>query len=353
MSPDLLVRSSRGLRLRMTVLLMAGLLFAGVGFEVLLVSVVRHSEYQELESRARSLARLMAERSVTPVVVGDRVELGRQVHRAITEPDVLGAGVYSERGRALAQRSRVAELWPGLGPLRGRVEPRTVVVVRRRVQDGEVLDAVIPVMRPAGRAGTLGEASQLFGFADLGRAPAESHLGWVRLVISTDRAREAAGTAGRLGLLLLLATLILGLFGVSLYVGVIVRPLREAGDLAREIASGQLDRRLPVRSADELGDLAGSMNTMAAALKEARGAAEAEAEALRTASAAVLSIARGARAAHDLPSIFGMVASEVRRVTHCRAVALALAGPQQTIPSFEHFDPPPPWGGLDEGTPAA
>ena len=82
-----------------------------------------------------------------------------------------------------------------------------------------------------------------------------------------------------------------------------------AGALAREIASGQLERRL-ARSTDELGDLAGSMNTMAGALQEARRQTEAEAEALRTASTAMLSIARGARAAHDPRSIFEIVAHE-------------------------------------------
>ena len=71
-------------------LLMAGVLFAGVGFEVLLTTLTWNREYRELESRAGSLARLMAERAVTPVVVNDHAELELQVQRALVEPDIAG-----------------------------------------------------------------------------------------------------------------------------------------------------------------------------------------------------------------------------------------------------------------------
>jgi signal transduction histidine kinase/CheY-like chemotaxis protein len=327
---------------------MAALLFVGVGFEVLLVAVTRHSEYQELEARTRALTRLIAERSVIPLVVNDRAELTLEVRRAIAVQDVVGAGVYGPDGSALTQRTHVPGLWSQLGPLPPGLSPTAVTVLVRRTTDGDVLDAVAPILRPASQAASLREARQIFGLAG-DSPPSEPQLGWVRLVASTEQAHAAMGDAARLGLALLLLTLIVGLFVVSLYVGVIVRPLREAGDLAREIASGHLERRLPVRSADELGDLAGSMNTMAGALLEARRKAESEAEALRGAAAAMLSIARGARAAHDPQSVFQMVAHEVRRVTRCRAVALAAPPPHQTRPVFQHFDPPAPWGGITEG----
>jgi len=335
----------------MTILLMAGVLFASVGFEVLLTTLTWNREYRDLESRAGSLARLMAERSATPVVVNDRAELERQVQRALIEPDMQAAAIYPPRGPALAQLALDAALWTGLGAPGGGTARGTVVVVHRRVNGGEVLDAIAPITHGQELRGTMGEAIQLFGFSSTPYAPATGHLGWVRLVVSTQRARHAVRTAAHLGLLLLVLTAALGYLAVSLFVGVIIRPLREAGDLAREIASGQLERRLPVRSADELGDLAGSMNTMAAALQKARRETEAEAWALRTASTAMLSIARGARAAHDPRSIFEIVAHEVKRVTRARAVALAAPSLNQPVPEFIHFEPPAPWGGLQQGMP--
>ena len=346
----LLARPRRGLQTRMTILLMAGVLFAGVGSEVLLTTLTWNREYQALESRVGSLARLMAERSVTPVVVNDRVELTRQVHRALIEPDLEAAAIYPARGPALARCTLDPALWAELGTPGGGAAHGTVVVVRRRVNGGEVLDAVAPIVR-SGQAGSLDEASQLFGFSSSTSATAAGQLGWVQLVVSTGRARHAVQTAARLGLLLLALTVVLGLFAVKLYVRVIIRPLREAGNLAREIASGQLDRRLPVRGADELGDLAASMNTMAVALQEARRETEAEAEALLTASAAMLSVARAARAAHDPRSIFGIVAQEVKRVTRARGVALAVPPLNQTVPEFSHFEPSAPWAGIEQGMP--
>ena len=340
----------RGLWTRMTILLMAGVLFAGVGFEVLLTTLTWHREYQELESRAGSLARLIAERSVTPVVVNDRDELDRQVQRALIEPDLLAAAIYPARGPALAHRAFDAALWQDLRTRGAGVAHDRALVVRRRAPGGEVLEAVAPIVRP-GPSGSLAEATQLFGFSDSAGAPAAGQVGWVQLVVTTGRARHAVRTAAQLGLVLLLVTAFLGLFAVSFYVGVIIRPLREAGDLAREVASGQLDRRLPVRSDDELGDLAGSMNTMAAALQAARRETEAESEALRTASTAMLSIARGARAAHDPRSIFEIVAHEVKRVTRARGVALAVPPPNQTVPEFSHFEPDGPWAGIGPGMP--
>jgi signal transduction histidine kinase/ActR/RegA family two-component response regulator len=336
----------------MTVLLMGGVLFAGVGFEVLLTTLSWNREYRELESRTGSLVRLMAERSVTPVVVNDRAELERQVQRGLIEPDMQAVAIYPLSGPALAQAARDATLWAELGTP-GEGAASGAVVVRRRANGGEVIDAVAPITLGQDPRGTMGEAVQVFGLSSTQHPPATGRLGWVRLVVSTAQARRDVKTAAHAGLLLLLLTAVLGYFAVSLFVGVIIRPLREAGVLAREIASGRLEHRLPVRGADELGDLAGSMNTMATTLQEARRQTEAEAAALRTASTAMLSIARGARVAHDPGSVFEIVAREVKRVTRARAVALAMPSADPSVPDFNHFEPPPPWAGLQQGAPAS
>jgi signal transduction histidine kinase/ActR/RegA family two-component response regulator len=348
----LLARPRRGLQKRMTILLMAGVLCAGVGFEVLLTTVTWNREHRELESRTASLGRLLAERSVTPMVLDDRAELERQVQRALTEPEVQAAAIYPARGPALAHRALDPALWQELGaPGRGKT-PRSVVVVRRLADGREVLEAITPITRGQGPHGSMREATEGFGRSSAPRIPDRRPLGWVRIVVSTEPVLREVRTTALTGLVLFVLTALVGYVAVSLFVGIIIRPLREAGDLAREIASGQLERRLPVRSADELGDLAGSMNTMAAALQEARRETEAEAEALRTASTAVLSIARGARVAHDPSSIFGIVAHQMKRVTRARAVALAIPSLDPAVPEFNHFDPPAPWAGLRPGTPA-
>ena len=102
--------------------------------------------------------------------------------------------------------------------------------------------------------------------------------------MSTARLERALETTTRYGLVVLLTSVLIGVIAITGLMRIMVRPLREASELAREIASGQLERRLPVRSRDELGALARSMNTMAQALTEAREAAHTESEALRVAT---------------------------------------------------------------------
>jgi signal transduction histidine kinase/ActR/RegA family two-component response regulator/HAMP domain-containing protein len=344
-----LIRHSRGLRRRLTVLLIAGLFLSSAGFEALLVSLTWHSEHEQLEDRARSIARLMVQRSLVPLASRDVTELEARLHRAVIEPDVLGAAVYPSRGPILAQRNLDRPPWPELGPPVRYPKDEDVAVRYRRTSTGTVLDVTAPIMgRPGQKYApppTPFEHERAVEPLPAGRPC----VGWVRLAFSTVRAEQAVQNAAQLGLILLLLTCILGLFAVSLVVRIILRPLSEARDLAREIASGQLDRRLPVRSLDELGDLAVSMNTMAGALSAARCAAENEAGALRTASSAMLTIAADARDAQDPARLFALVARELKRVTRARSVALAVPAEHGQAPAFAHFDPPAPWGGLVEG----
>jgi signal transduction histidine kinase/ActR/RegA family two-component response regulator len=345
-----IARQPRGLRRRMTVLLLAGVCLASLGFEALLVTLAWHSQHQQLEARARSIARLMAQRALPALAAGDVAELSLGLHRAVVEPDVLGAAVYPARGPMLAERNLDRPLWPELGAPDRYPDDDEVAVCYRRTSAGTVLDVTAPILaRPGGARAAPVPA----GGEPVARPPstARPRVGWMRVAFSTVRVEQAVQNAAQLGLLLLLLSCSLGFFAVSSFVRLLLRPLREARDLAREVASGHLERRLPVRSSDELGDLAVSMNTMAGALDEARAAAESEAAALRTAASAVLAIAAGARDAQEPQRLFALVARELKRVTRARAVALAVPAEHGRPPAFAHFDPPAPWGGLGDGRP--
>jgi two-component system phosphate regulon sensor histidine kinase PhoR len=62
----------------------------------------------------------------------------------------------------------------------------------------------------------------------------------------------------------------------------ITLPLRQMVGFAKTVAQGELTRRLPVRSRDELGELAGALNAMAADLEETLHRLEAEGQRIRT-----------------------------------------------------------------------
>ncbi|HEY6868061.1 MAG TPA: ATP-binding protein [Candidatus Eisenbacteria bacterium] len=332
-------RASAGLRVRIVAVLAAGVLCVGIGFEVLLISLTRGWLYDELDDRSRSIASLLAERSLAPLGAGDSLALAAEVLRADVGPGVAGTAIYRADGTLAAGSPALARVWSQAGPPGGPAA-RAAIAHRRRLGDRDLIEIVAPIASrgPAAGADTAGAA---------GRAgPRHAPAGWVRVLMSPDRLEESVSTAALLGVVVLLVALAVGLLGVAWLGRLVVLPLREASVLAREIAAGRLDRRLPVRGHDELGQLAQAMNTLAASLLQAQQRVEAESTALKTASRAVRAIARGTRSGRDAGAMFDVVATELRRVTGCDAVALAVPREADRLLRFAYFDPPPPWGGL-------
>ena len=345
MSLRRLLRLPGGLQLRLILFLLAGVMLVGLGFEVLFFSFTRSRLHQELDFRVRALAANAAERAATPLLVDDREQLEREVRSVATEIDVVGAAIYGLDGRPLAKLTYD----PSLNRLTETLDLQHAAArtrIERAAAGGSpLLDVTAPVFRGA-RATQVpaAEAGEVFGMAETSRTVApRARIGWVRLLVSMDRTDAAVRSAAQEGLALLAIAIVLGIVGLTWFVRVMVRPLSEASGLAREIASGRLDRRIPVRGRDELGALAESMNSMAGSLLEARERAESEANALRTTTEAVVAIAQGAHGAPDPERVFRLVAAQARRVTGCDGVALAEPG-EGPRPTFTRFDPPLPWG---------
>jgi len=98
---------------------------------------------------------------------------------------------------------------------------------------------------------------------------AQSVLGVLDIVYSTDEIDDATQRSVVVIIALLLGLVVIASLLMSLLVHrLIYVPLRDLESGARRIASGNLDQAIPVRSDDELGQLASSFNTMTAALKE-------------------------------------------------------------------------------------
>jgi len=119
----------------------------------------------------------------------------------------------------------------------------------------------------------LGAISSLAGKRELERIEEIRLLqpdGSVRRTFRRGRTPEAAASSRALD-----RTLAAGIAAVGLLAGVagasfarrIVAPLEEVTRAAGELARGDLGRRVPVRSRDELGSLAGAFNGMAEALE--------------------------------------------------------------------------------------
>ena len=342
-------RAAAGLRFRVLVVLAAAVLCVGFGFEVLLFTLTRSWLHQELDFRSQSIASLLAERSIGAMMAGDTLALAREVERADTETDVVGTAIYRADGSAVAVTPGLSTLWIEAGAPPADIRARRAAPLKRHHhEDQNLIEVIAPIVQRSlvfePDAATADPAIHAPGIP-------RRQVGWVRVVMTPERLEQSVASAAQLGLVVLLVALVVGLLGVSWLGRLIVLPLREASGLAREIAAGRLDRRLPVRGKDELSQLAEAMNTVAAALLEAHGRVEIEANALKNASRAVMTIARGTRTSRDLGAMFDVVASELRRVTGCEAVALAVPRESDRLLHFAHSDPPLPWGGLTQDAP--
>jgi len=100
---------------------------------------------------------------------------------------------------------------------------------------------------------------------------AQSVLGVLDVVYSLDNMDRTLRTNAFALAALALGFVLLASLGIGILVHRLVYvPLRDLGHGARRLAAGDLDHEIPVRSADELGQLSTSFNSMTAALRESQ-----------------------------------------------------------------------------------
>ncbi|HEV2146241.1 MAG TPA: ATP-binding protein [Longimicrobiaceae bacterium] len=207
---------------------------------------------------------------LTEIVANDlrrELSLALELHRQ-------GVGVPPDR---LADR---------LGALSGR---RVTLIARDGtvVGDSEVAESAIPLLenhadRPEVRAalrGRLGRSvrrSSSVGVEQLYLAAPGARGEVVRLAVAladvnatVQRVQRGVLAAGAL------AMVVAGILSYALSVAV-TRPLRQVAAVARDLARGDLSRRVHVRHRDELGELAQVLDTLAAELQRRMGQLEGE-----------------------------------------------------------------------------
>ena len=339
------------LRSRMAAIQVASLLSVAIVFyAILVVSTQRWFEH-DLEVRSRATVREIAEEVAVPLALGDDSGLQTLVLRELQDEDIVGVTILRPDGSPVVTNLKGADAWTRsmlTAPPPASGDPMRSVT--RRAGGIRVLVVTLQVARlSAGAAG--GDMAEAFGTTpDPVGDPGRTSLGWLRIAASTARLQPALAGIRRVGLTVLAIATALGLLVSLLLIGVGLRPLGEASALAREIASGHLDRRMPVQGSDELGALAESMNTMAMALAISRERERAEAAAMRDTAEAVVHIAQGVRPTQDPNAVFQVVATVLRRITRCEGAALALPdGVGRCV--LAQFDPAPGWGGLGPDVP--
>ena len=170
-------------------------------------------------------------------------------------PDLVEFSFYSPSGRLLFASPR----FPAYIDLEDVVEDERSL--QRRIQ----------AVRPTQMTMELQQGGRLLDVLMPAFGPTGQHLVSVRYFLSYERIDRRLAEMQQGFMQLLLGVAVISLLLLWFVSRGITRPVRILTAGAQAIASGDLDTRIPVKSRDEIGDLAEAFNDMAGSLKANRG----------------------------------------------------------------------------------
>jgi signal transduction histidine kinase/CheY-like chemotaxis protein len=220
-----------------------------------------------LMDRGKSLVRNLAYNLGYELQFAAEQRLNELLEGVIKQEDVLYAVIRDVAGdiRAQAQAEQVSEIPPMSVPRSEFHAPkwpesatRVYVVKWGREQIYEIVQPITTqVRREREEIGlSLGGQEQTIGWANIGMS------------LQLKQVNETIVAIQRSIALLTLGVIVVGVAVTAVLVKVIVRPITQLADATRQIAAGDLSFNVEVSSKDELGELAGSFNRMAQALRD-------------------------------------------------------------------------------------
>jgi signal transduction histidine kinase len=227
----------------------------------------------DLENRCSSLTRNLAFNSEYGVLTGNREFLVTLTEGLSREEDVIYSLVYSRDGRVLA--SSVAFWKNGIyrqvdssymqlkTPING-LKPSKEVSLTYRSEKGEALYEVSFPITVSNTPHSREDIAFMDFSANGGKG---TIIGVARVGISLSRMDNQIARLSRGIFLITLLVVFSGILLATLFIRIIVKPLKELALGTQKIADGDLDYRVDIRSDDEIGDLAVSFNLMASDLK--------------------------------------------------------------------------------------
>jgi signal transduction histidine kinase/ActR/RegA family two-component response regulator len=195
-------------------------------------------------ARGLQLTKVFAHSSVQALVTDDFLALRQIINSIASEPDVLYAMILDPSGRLLAHSDmrEAGRLYTDSRSLRA-AGAEAALVQELETATASAYDIVVPIY-------VLNER----------RAVARIGLSLAREELAIRRTRNLIVTLGVLNL-------VAGLGLAAWLARSVTRPVRELVQVAQEIATGNLDRTIAIRTRDEVGQLGETFNRMAASLK--------------------------------------------------------------------------------------
>lgn len=221
-------------------------LVLGVSMTVAVQAQLATALERSLEERGVALARGLAEDAVDLLLTQNIFGVYQQLRTTLeTNPDVRYVFVLDPQGRVVAHTfpNRVPIDLLAVNRLTRPVPWQTQIL---NSEEGLITDVAVPIL--------------------------DGRLGIVRLGMSHTRVEAAVDAATRRLIGITLLGLVLGGLGMFLLTHILVQPISALVEATRAVGRGDLNRRVPVRMPDEIGELTKAFNAMTADLAASREA---------------------------------------------------------------------------------
>jgi PAS domain S-box-containing protein len=232
-----------GLRGRFVAFVSAIVIAFGVVLTALSVRAQNERLRHELEDRGKLLTTVIAANATDALAMLEVRELRRMIAEARGQENVLNAVAFDEEGRVLTDGTVV-------NPRRHELIPEAAL---RHVADSEAL-----LVEFGGDAMTVTKPVHL----------GNRVLGGVRLRYSLAGLAEDQASLARRTAMVGAIFALLGVLAAALLTEAVTRPLKEVIRATRALSEGAPTPRLPVRTGDEVGELAEAFNEMTRKLRD-------------------------------------------------------------------------------------
>ncbi len=232
-----------GLRGRFVVFVSAIVVAFGIVLTALSVRSQSERLRHELEERGKLLTTVIAANSADALAMIEVRELRRMIAEARDQENVVDAIVFDEDGRVLTDGTFV-------NPRRHQLISEAALL---HIQGSQAL-----LVEFAGDFMTVTKPVRLGGRV----------LGGVRLKYSLAGLAEDQALLARRTFMVGAIFALLGVIAAALLTEAVTRPLKEVTRATRALSEGEPAPRLPVRTADEVGELAEAFNKMTRNLRD-------------------------------------------------------------------------------------
>src|SRR5580658_2988887 len=204
----------------------------------------------ELDTKARSLARLLADLAPTALLTFDTNALISLCKQATRDPDIERCIFFDPQGRKIAADEKAHAGRPAFKS--GDTGLIAADVLQNRQKVGQIV--LVVSFASAKEEGRKLEA----GYADL-----QTTMNNVRAAMQNDLQKHSQSQVTRarwLGVEAGIGAMILGLLSALWISGTVTRSLRDAVVVFRKVEGGDLTPRITVSSRDEIGEMAHALN---------------------------------------------------------------------------------------------